>query len=192
MAENYILLERIELNASAVEEKLFDLARKGDRDAYVILGYVLQRIETVDGCWVLEGNNSGYGYTTISVNGRRKGAHKLLLESLQGSLVPKGFVVDHMCHNEAASNGTCSGGTECKHRACFNPNHMEVTTQQVNILRGSRAYWNQATCPQGHERTEDNTFIDSYNRPVCKICRQGYVNNAKRAWRARQKELVNG
>ena len=172
MAANYILLERIELNASAVEEKLFDLARKGDRDAYVILGYVLQRTETDSGCWVLESNNDGRGYTAISVNGRRKGAHRILLECLQESLVPEGMVVDHMCHNEAAANKLCSGGPECKHRACFNPNHMEITTQKLNTQRGSRAYWNHATCPSGHERNETNTRYDNLDRPFCWECRK--------------------
>jgi hypothetical protein len=190
MPENYILLERTELNAAAVEEKLFDLARTGDRDAYVILGYVLQRIETVDGCWVLEGNNSGYGYTTITVNGRRKGAHKILLEILQGSLVPKGLVVDHMCHNEAAANRLCSGGPECKHRACFNPNHMEITTQQANTQRGSRAYWNHATCNSGHERNEKNTRYDTYNRPFCWECRKYGNKLFKRE--QRRKAKLNG
>lgn len=188
---NYVLLERIELNASAVEEKLFDLARKGNRDAYVILGYVLDRIETENGCWVLENNNSSNGYTSITVNRRRKGAHRILLETLQESLVPEGMVVDHLCHNEAASNGTCSGGSDCKHRACFNPSHMEITTQQINILRGSRAYWNQKTCPQGHDRTEENTFTDSYDRLNCWPCHKHHAKNAKRAWRIRQKELTS-
>jgi hypothetical protein len=189
---NYVLLDRIELNDTAIEDKLFDLARKGDRDAYVLLGYTLQRTETDEGCWVLKTNNDGHGYTMITVNGRRQAAHRLLLEAIQESLVPKGLVVDHTCHNKAAAEFRCSGGIECKHRACFNPNHMEVTTQKINTSRGSKAYWNQKACPKGHERTEENTFIDSYSRPGCKECRKYHVNNAKRAWRARQKELVSG
>jgi hypothetical protein len=191
MPANYVLLERIELNASAVEDKLFDLARKGNKDAYVILGYVLDRTETDDGCWVLGSNNDGRGYTVITVNKRRKGAHRLLLECLQESLVPEGMVVDHTCHNKAAAKFLCSGGNDCKHRACFNPNHMEVVTQQINIQRGSRSYWNQKACPQGHDRTEENTFTDSYNRPNCWPCHKHHAKNAKRAWRIRQKELTN-
>ena len=189
-AQNYILLERIELNASAVEEKLFDLACKGNRDAYVILGYVLERVETSDGCWVLDRNNNGQGYTSISVNGRRKGAHKLLLEILQESLVPEGFVVDHMCHNEAAENMLCAGGPECKHRACFNPNHMEVTTHQINVSRGSRSFWNKPACPSGHPRSQENMFIDTYGRPVCKPCHRHQAMLAKRIWRKRKKDLA--
>lgn len=189
---NYILLERIELNASAVEEKLFDLARKGDKDAYVVLGYVLQRKETDNGCWVLETNNDGRGYTVITVNKRRKGAHRLLLEILQESLVPEDLVVDHMCHNEAASKGACSGGNECEHRACFNPAHMEITTHQINVSRGSRGFWNQKDCPSGHPRSEENMFIDTYGRPVCKPCHRYQSMLAKRIWRKRKKDLANG
>jgi hypothetical protein len=172
MAANYVLLERIELNASAIEDKLFDLARKGNRDAYAMLGYVLQRNENDNGCWSLDANNGGAGYTVVTVNKNRKGAHRLLLEILQESLIPEDLVVDHMCHNEAASKGICSGGIECKHRACFNPNHMEITTQQMNVSRGSKSYWNQAVCPSGHERNDKNTRYDTYNRPFCWECRK--------------------
>lgn len=189
----HTLLERITVGAAGVEEKLFDLARKGDMDAYAALGYVIQKTVTVEGCWTLNGTNLNQnGYTFFSLNKRRKAAHRLLLEILQENLVPEGLVVDHKCHSDATAAGDCKGGLSCRHRACFNPSHMEIVTQRENVARGSRAFWNQETCPQGHPRTEEHIFTNSMGGLSCWTCHKHHSKNAKRAYRARKKVFING
>jgi len=179
--------------ANYVAEKLANLALKGNMDAYIALGYVLRKKVNENGCWTLDGKNlHENGYTFFSLTNRRAAGHRLLLEILQESPVPEGMVVDHMCHNEAAAKRECSGGLDCPHRACFNPDHMEITTQQINVARGSKGFWNQDACPQGHERSEQNTRIDSLNHPVCRLCHNHHTMLAKRAWRARKKVTANG
>jgi hypothetical protein len=188
--ENYILLERTELNASAIEDKLFDFARNGNRDAYAMLGYVLDRTETEEGCWTLNGNLASGNYTNITLNRVRGRAHRMLMQMLAESIIPMDKDVDHMCHNESAAKGECKGGDSCRHRACFNPNHLRITSRSVNISNGYRAYWNQATCPSGHIRNMQNTRFDTYDRPFCWECRK--IGNKLFKREQRRKAKLNG
>jgi len=179
-----------------VTEKLFSLAIKGDMDAYAALGYVIQRTVTDEGCWTLNGTNlNENGYTFFSLNKRRKAGHRLLVEILQESLVSEGMVVDHKCHSKSTAKGECRGGADCRHRACFNPAHMEIVTQSENISRSSRAFWIQETCPQGHPRSGNHIryrIHDGKQVAYCWTCHKIRVAKNKRDKRAREKELANG
>ena len=186
MAANYVLIEKITVGAA---EKLADLAVKGDMDAYVALGYVLRRTETDEGCWTLDSNVNHAGYTKLTFNGRRGMAHRLLLEILLGELIPKDKDVDHMCHNDSAAKGECKGGDTCRHRACFNPDHMRVTTRSVNISSGYKSYWNKQTCNHGHQRIIENTWFTKEDLPYCKLCHMARCKITKRNWRAKNKAL---
>lgn len=173
------------------EQKLAELALKGDMDAYTALGYLLKKTVTEDGCWTLDGKNlNENGYTFFSLPTRRAAGHRLLVEILNEELVPTDMVVDHTCHNKAVANKECSGGLNCKHRACFNPDHMEIVTQKENVNRGNHSFWNRITCPSGHPRTEENTRIDNLNRQFCWECRKHGNKLYKREMRKRKKELA--
>jgi hypothetical protein len=149
--------------------------------------YISEKIVTEDGCWNLVANVNHAGYTKVSIKGKQSLLHRLIMGE-----VPSGLDVDHVCHNEAAAKGECKGGTTCKHRRCFNPEHLRLATRSENLASGSKAFWNQDACPSGHLRTKENMFIDTYNRPVCKPCHRYQSMLAKRLWRKRKKDLANG
>lgn len=66
-------------------------------------------------------NRDGYGY--LQVDGRQEGAHRFAHIRVNGP-IPKGLVIDHMCHN----------------RACCNVLHLRAVTQGENTenSRGPR------------------------------------------------------
>jgi hypothetical protein len=148
--------------------------------------YLSEKIVRDDGCWVLQSNVNQNGYTKVRIQGKQSLLHRIIMEP-----VPLGMDVDHMCHNEAAARGECKGGVTCPHRRCFNPDHMRFATRSENLSLSSRAFFNQKTCPTGHERSEENLYIDSYGRPVCRACRRYQSMMNKRARRARKKKLAN-
>ena len=149
--------------------------------------YLSEKIVTDNGCWILSGNITNGNYTKVCINKKQTRMHRLVMEP-----IPTGMDVDHMCHNQAAKEGTCKGGDTCEHRRCFNPDHLRLATRSENIGAGSRAFWNQKTCPSGHERTQENMFMDTYGRPVCKPCHRYQSMLAKRIWRKRKKDIADG
>lgn len=77
------------------------------------------------------------GIGTIAEGSRRTVlVHRLAFELARGP-IPKGLQLDHLC----------------RVRACINPAHLEMVTQQTNILRGNGISARNAkkeTCPRGH------------------------------------------
>ena len=83
-------------------------------------------------CWPWTGTvRKDNGYAHIRVQGQWVYAHRLAYEVLVGP-IPEGMTVDHTCHN---ADETCKGGSECKHRICCNPDHLEAVPQLVNWRR---------------------------------------------------------
>lgn len=70
------------------------------------------------------------------------GAHLWLWRHVNG-LVPRGLVVDHLCHNR---DFTCAGGVSCKHRRCMTLEHMELTTIAENVRRGVQGRYQKPVC----------------------------------------------
>lgn len=83
-----------------------------------------------DECWHWNGGPSGNGYAFFP---RRVYAHRFSWELANGP-IPKGFVVDHRCHN---ADKSCPGG-KCRHRLCVNPAHLEAVTPRVNLARSAQ------------------------------------------------------
>lgn len=181
------------IKVEEITKKLADLAVKGDLDAYTMLGYVLRRTETEEGCWTLDGKNLNQnGYTFFTLTTRRAAGHRLLIEVLQESLVPQGMVVDHACHSQAATERTCEGGLGCRHRACFNPDHMEIVSQSENVMRGSSGFWNKDECSKGHSREPQHVRYrkrDDRLIAYCWTCHKEKTARGKRIRRAKLKEL---
>jgi hypothetical protein len=70
--------------------------------------------------WLLYRDRDGYGIVTL--DGKRRKAHRVNYEAKYGP-IPEGLVTDHLCAN----------------RSCVNPDHVEPVTNAVNIRRGRNA-----------------------------------------------------
>jgi len=122
-------------------------------------------------CWIWCGTRTPIGYGQFSVGGIKRGAHVITYEWFVGE-IPSGLTIDHLC----------------RVRQCCNPIHLEVTTYQVNILRGNNMaaqYARRTHCPNNHEYTPENTAGRSgKTERICRTCR-----NAKAREYAQKKRL---
>jgi Zn-finger protein len=105
-------------------------------------------------CWVWLGskNRKGYGWIFDPVKKKPRQVHRVAHEVFLGP-IPEGYEVDHAC----------------RVRPCFNPEHIEAVTQEVNRARARRTY-----CPRGHAYDEANThwMMSRQGRlvPMCRTC----------------------
>lgn len=118
-------------------------------------------------CWRWRGAlRRGYG--TFWLNGRNVQAHVVAYTALIGK-VPDGFQLDHVCHDPRL----CQLADDCPHRACVNPDHLQVATHRSNSLRSGNpmAGFARATfCKNGHEFTMANTYLRPTGGRTCKAC----------------------
>lgn len=104
------------------------------------------------GCWRWTGKLTPNGYGTF-YDFR---AHRIAFTLVRG-VVPAEKTLDHICRN----------------RACVNPDHLEIVTNKVNILRGTSPTAINARrthCKKGHEFDA----VDTYGRRHCSSCRKAY------------------
>jgi hypothetical protein len=66
-------------------------------------------------CWVWVGSQNGLGYGETRIDGRKVYAHRASYALLVGE-IPKGMVLDHVCHNPS----------------CVNPEHLRPCTRSEN------------------------------------------------------------
>lgn len=127
------------------------------------------------GCWIWTGQKQDSGYGRLGIDGTTKVAHKFIYEQLVGP-VPKGMVLDHLCHTES----DCPGGPECPHRPCVNPEHLEPVSPKENIRRGRTGQLEaqRTHCPQNHAYTPENTRINGKSRQ-CRKCGRDYVRRKR-------------
>lgn len=132
-----------------------------------------------NGCWYWTGNLNTDGYGVFSFGNKSVRAHRASFEFFRGP-IPEGLQIDHQCHDPKV----CSGGVNCPHRRCVNPNHIEPATviQNRSEARGrtntppaiaaSLAERRARTaCRNGHEYNADNTRIDPKSGwRCCRIC----------------------
>jgi len=133
-----------------------------------LLDVLEDRILIDDGCWQWTGATNKGGYGSLRWEGRFPYAHRVVYELLVGP-IPKGMQLDHLCRN----------------RACVRPDHLEPVTCRENVLRGDGIAANNARkthCPQGHEYTEENTYVN-HGRRFCRMCGRDHFNR----WYRRKK-----
>ncbi len=111
-------------------------------------------------CWVWMGTLDNDGYGRITIFHKKYRCHRLAYTELRGPILPH-LEIDHLCSN----------------RACFNPNHLEQTTHQINCSRGKLGINNytKTKCVNGHLFDEGNTaYHKSHGRIIrtCKICKR--------------------
>lgn len=135
------------------------------------------KVEFTDECWLWTGAPTRWGYGQFSVGTYKKQKmvrpHRLAYELLVGP-IPEGLSLDHVCHNRDTE---CVGGTQCIHRLCVNPDHLEPVTRGENVRRGQSGFVTGAlsraktSCPQGHVYSEENTYLYKTFR-ACRTCRK--------------------
>ncbi len=117
-------------------------------------------VEKPNGCWEWTGwiDVDGYGGFRND-NGTSCKAHRWSYEYHRGPIAP-GLTIDHLCRN----------------RRCVNPEHLEVVTIRVNVLRGDTLPARNAAathCCRGHAFTPDNTYVDPKSgKRACRTCRR--------------------
>lgn len=134
------------------------------------------KVEKTTSCWLWQAALDDDGYGVFRASNKTHRAHKWLWELVKGK-VPEGLVLDHLC----------------RVRNCVRPKHLEAVTQKVNCERadvGGRVWRKKIThCPQGHEYTPENTYLQERGRTISRCCR-ACRNIARAKFSLRQKATV--
>lgn len=105
----------------------------------------------------------GYGRNWDPGIKKSQGVHRISHRAFKGP-IPEGYEVDHLC----------------RLGACWNPEHLEAVTPEVNRER-ALPYRLTETCPSGHVRTDENTvrrYWSDRNRRICLVCRAAEYPNS--------------
>lgn len=116
-----------------------------------------------DECWMWTGVRTGtrngkVRYGQFSVNGKMIVAHRVAWELTHGP-IPEGLLPDH----------------QCREHGCVNPGHLELVTNQENILRGvgpTAVNAKKTHCIHGHRFNERNTIIRIRGGQRTRACRK--------------------
>ena len=118
-------------------------------------------VEITDSCWLWHGTCSSEGYARFYTGQNDLGrstyqyVHRLSFELFKGQ-IEDGLEIDHLC----------------RVRNCINPEHMEVVTRSVNVLRGIGPPALNARkdhCIHGHPLSGDNLRVQNRKR-WCREC----------------------
>lgn len=114
-------------------------------------------VSSANGCWTWIGYRNRKGYGRFYNPSGSPLAHRIAYELLRGP-IPPGRQIDHLCKN----------------RACVNPAHMEAVTLRQNVQRSNAGLpqSERAECPQGHEYTAANTYVDRRGSRSCRECKR--------------------
>ncbi len=107
--------------------------------------------------WTAGKDKDGYGRFSLK-HGVGMLAHRLAYEWAKGP-IPDGLQPDHLCRNPS----------------CVNPEHLELVSVKVNVLRGvglSAMNALKTHCPQGHPYDLFNTAVYAGSRICRECCRQ--------------------
>lgn len=146
-----------------------------------------RKVVDQDGCWIWPGaksDTSGYGQIREEKRGRCLMTHKVSYEHFVKP-VPVGYQVEHQCHTDDL---TCPGGPTCKHRLCWNPEHLILLTHDENSRLGrspNMETYRTGVCQRGHHQTDENVQIwvrpSGTIRRSCRLCQNLSMQRRRRA-----------
>ena len=114
-----------------------------------------QKVDKLGECWEWVATRSGrYGAFWVPSRKAMVPAHRFAYELANGP-IPGGLSLDHLCRNPG----------------CVNPAHLEPVTHAENMRRTTGTRYRKTHCPEGHEYTEENTYLHARKRQ-CKECRR--------------------
>lgn len=121
-------------------------------------------------CHVWTGHIDPDGYGKVSIDGRSGYAHRAAYQAYVG-LIPQGMQIDHLCHSE---DPECGGGSDCRHRRCINPLHLEAVTARENSIRANNSFVSinarKTHCNSGHPFEPGNTYVRTNGSRKCRTC----------------------
>jgi hypothetical protein len=126
----------------------------------------VDQYEFTDMCWLWTASKQGLDYGGFKYRGKWWLAHRWSYTYFFGE-IPEGLEIDHLC----------------KVKLCVNPYHLEAVTRAVNNLRKGKPGPRKTHCPQGHEYTEENTYVytapSGYVNRRCRICKRTFTTAPK-------------
>lgn len=125
------------------------------------------KVDKQSECWIWTAGVTPSGYGSFKLLGKNTAAHRLAYTITKGA-IPNDLVLDHICRN----------------RLCVNPDHLEIVTQKVNILRGagpSASNDEKTHCPRNHPLEKPNLILSNLKRGArecvaCSRTRSKYTN----------------
>ncbi len=119
------------------------------------------KVEKTETCWLWRGCLSKYGYGHFCANGRKNTFVHRYSFTLHGGQMIDGLQIDHLC----------------RVRNCVNPQHLELVTRRMNLLRGESPSGQNARkshCGKGHPFSGDNLYIFPNGDRACRQCRRDW------------------
>lgn len=116
-------------------------------------------IDDASGCWNFTGSTTANGYGRVFDGSRTDWAHRVYYRA-SGRMTPKGLYLDHLCRN----------------RRCVNPSHLDLVTNQVNVVRGlgpqatRDRHRRQTLCKRGHPLEGENIRLSPSGSRICRAC----------------------
>ena len=130
------------------------------------------KVVKTDSCWLWTagtfGRTGDYGCFYLTGGRKAIGAHIWSWEQVNGP-VPEGLVLDHLCEV----------------KLCVRPDHLNPTTHQLNILKGtspSAVNSRKMVCNRGHSL--EDAHVLKGGRRDCRKCR--VIRNQSRSFSYRK------
>ena len=108
--------------------------------------------------WARRHTNNGYPMWTTLIKGKRKLAHRVMWESING-VIPDNMEIDHLCFNTS----------------CINPDHLELVTREENTRRKVK---HRTACKWGHPYTDGVYWYQGHR--YCKTCKRYSIRKERR------------
>jgi hypothetical protein len=170
---------------------LINGAKYRDAPPRLVARVLARREITPEGCWLWpQVQPDGYGHITYRDADRKTihlTVHRLIYVHLVGDPGDT-MVLDHMCHDP----DVCKLKSDCPHRRCCNPAHLNPCPSGDNALRSYSVSGVNALkthCDHGHEFTPANTRIHPDGSRVCRECKRLWAEAQRLAIRLAERRF---